>query len=340
MIEGMKAKSRLMCPVTNASKDVFLSLVDYYNSRLLSGDPKKIVEFYDGFVNADELIRWMKERPKGVANIYEVCGGKEIIVVIPTADFNGEYAKDCRENIFKGLHMIFVESGGKGDFYFNIAHNYNAGIKRALDYNPKWIVISNDDMYRIDDVNILARELSNIDQVKTKAVFTKPSKYHNFQTCVGKKRRILFGLASFLDGWRHFRDKNFVIENNIKKRFRINWTRGPDNFLVSRILLKNVKIFLLSGDFLILSASFVRRLDGMIFDECYINGWEDLDLSLQIGIEDGGYSIIDFKIGDLIGSTLSPTKEENRNRLLRDIANKVYLDYKISKGLSFHLVDV
>ena len=45
----------------------------------------------------------MRERPKGVANIHEFEGDKDIIVVIPTADFNGKYAKECRENIFKGL---------------------------------------------------------------------------------------------------------------------------------------------------------------------------------------------------------------------------------------------
>ena len=35
----------------------------------------------------------MKERPKGIANIHEVEGNKDIIVVIPTADYNGKYAK-------------------------------------------------------------------------------------------------------------------------------------------------------------------------------------------------------------------------------------------------------
>ena len=61
------------------------------------------MEFYKSFENREQLIRWMRERPKGVANIREVEGGKEIIVVIPTADFNGKYARECRENIFKGL---------------------------------------------------------------------------------------------------------------------------------------------------------------------------------------------------------------------------------------------
>ncbi|MEM3860085.1 MAG: hypothetical protein QW478_11905 [Candidatus Micrarchaeaceae archaeon] len=83
----------------------------------------------------------MKERPKGRAEIIEVEGDKEIIVVIPTADFNGKYAKECRENIFKGLHIIFVESGFPKDPYFNYAHNCNVGIKKAMEYNPKWIVV-------------------------------------------------------------------------------------------------------------------------------------------------------------------------------------------------------
>src|SRR5579875_2537075 len=90
---------------------LFFSLVDYRNNYFMSDDPKKIIEFYNGFENRDQLIEWMKARPKGVATIHEVEGDKDIIVVIPTADFNGKYAKECRENIFKGLHIVFVESG-------------------------------------------------------------------------------------------------------------------------------------------------------------------------------------------------------------------------------------
>lgn len=37
---------------------------------------------------------------------------KDIIVVIPVTDFNGKYMKVYRDEIFKDLHMIFVESGG------------------------------------------------------------------------------------------------------------------------------------------------------------------------------------------------------------------------------------
>ncbi|MEM3844745.1 MAG: hypothetical protein QXU98_03475 [Candidatus Parvarchaeota archaeon] len=126
----IKSMNRLRCPLTKDFNDLFFSLVDYHNTFFMSNDPKKIIEFYDHFKTRDELIKWMKERPKGANYIHEVDGNKDIIVVIPTADFNGRYAKAYRDEIFKGLHMIFVESGGKGDYYFNYAHNCNVCIKK------------------------------------------------------------------------------------------------------------------------------------------------------------------------------------------------------------------
>ena len=135
--------SKQQCPLERDDETLFFSLVNYRNILLTSNDPKKILEFYNGFDNRDQLIRWMKERPKGSTYIHEVEGDKDIVVVIPTANFNGIYAVNCRENIFKGLHIIFVENGGKDDFYFNYAHSCNVGIKKAMDYNPKWVVVSN-----------------------------------------------------------------------------------------------------------------------------------------------------------------------------------------------------
>ena len=120
---------RLICSVEYPNEKLFFSLVDYRNNYFISNDQNKIIDFYKGFKNRDQLIQWMRERPKGVANILEVEGDKDIIVVIPTADFNGKYAKECRKNIFKGLHIVFVESGGREDFYFNYAHNCNVGIR-------------------------------------------------------------------------------------------------------------------------------------------------------------------------------------------------------------------
>ena len=122
----------------------------------------------------------MKERPKGASYIHEVEGNKDIIVVIPTADFNGKYARTCREEIFKGLHMIFVESGGNPDPYFNYAHNSNVGIKRAMEYNPKWVVVSNDDMYKIDENEKLWDCLVELNNNRTDMLFIMQARYYSF----------------------------------------------------------------------------------------------------------------------------------------------------------------
>ncbi len=337
----IKSMNRLKCPLTNDiisglsmndPEDLF-SLVDYRNSRFTSSDPDKIIEFYDSFKDRDDLIEWMKERPKGVANIHEVNGNKEIIVVIPTADFNGEYAKGCRENIFKGLHMIFVESGGRGDFYFNYAFNCNVGIKKAMEYNPKWIIVSNDDMERIDDTDVILNQLSEIDQQKIMVVFTEPTIYHSYPISVGKKRLVITDFALLFYGLRHKSERDFNLENRIKRRFKVKWIKGPGNRLLSKVLLKNSRVFLLTSSFAIFNGSFLVQERERINDETYINGWEDFDLSLWLNMKKFSYSIIDYKIGDKMGSSLSRTNKEIMGRLLRNIANQVYLDYKISNGL-------
>ena len=207
--------SRLHCPIEYLQDGLFFSLVDYRNNYFTSDDPNKIIEFYEGFENRDQLIQWMKERPKGVANIREVEGDKEVIVVIPTADFNGKYARECRENIFKDIHMIFVESGGREDFYFNIAHNVNIGIRKAMEYNPKWVVFSGDDMYKIDDVSLLVSELKKINNRKYAAVFTEPSRYHSIPCKLSKPRLTRKLLFTLLGRYRRMQIK-------LEQRYGVN----------------------------------------------------------------------------------------------------------------------
>ena len=97
-----------------------------------------------------------------------------------------QYAKGCRESIFKGLHIIFVESGW-GDFYFNYAHNCNLGIKKALEYDPNWIVISNDDMYKIDDVKILSEQLKRLSSSEKCIVYLEPpGKSYSYWAYIGR----------------------------------------------------------------------------------------------------------------------------------------------------------
>ena len=362
--------------VNHENFTLFFSLVDYRNNYFNSDDPNKIIEFYNGFENRDQLIQWMKERPKGVATIHEVDGDKDIIVVIPTADFNGKYAKECRDNIFKGLHIIFVESGEVPDPYFNYAHNCNVGIRKAMEYMPKWVVVSNDDMVKIDDVGLLKSKLHEISADYTSAVFTVPSYYHSYKTSIGLSIPIwtdfireimrfnrlivlnferlvhskLIQNAPYIDSWGNslvlsndsrmsnlgsrlvYKLKNYFKsvkkELEIKSHIENKLALGSRNLFFSRFFLKKPIEFIMTSSFGIFSYNFCSSKEGSLFDDSYINGVEDWDLSIEIALkfksDKKAYRIVDYKIGDYIGSSLG----NSENRSIRNLANFVYLNFK------------
>ena len=55
-----------------------------------------------------------------------------------------------------------------------------------MEYNPKWIVVSNNDMYKIDDVESLKEELDKMRYKEVSTVFTAPSIYHSFPVKLAK----------------------------------------------------------------------------------------------------------------------------------------------------------
>ena len=322
MNEGFQLRNNgLYCSIDKSYVDIFFSLVDYRNNYFTSSDPEKIIEFYNGFKNRDQLIQWMRERPKGVHTIREVEGDKDIIVVIPTADFNGKFAKECRENIFKGLHIVFVESG-VDNYYFNYAHNCNVGLKKAMEYNPKWVVVSNDDMYKRDDVRVLRESLSKIDE-KIDTVFTSEGLYHS-RFVLLSYRTVRRHLAINLIG--NFEKRRLSIE----KKFRIDVVFGTTLGL-KKFLYQQDKKVKYSGSFGIYSNRFIANNDLKIYDETYINGGEDIDLALNIHLCKQSSMKIDYKIGDLIGQTIGPYDSKRR---LRGIVDDCYFNFKFHSKIT------
>ncbi len=154
--------------------------------------------------------------------------------MIPTADFNGNYAKECRDNIFKGLHIVFVESGGRGDFYFNFAHNCNVGIKKAMEYNPKWVVFSGDDAYKIDSPNILRSQLKEIDNgLVGISHIDPPRSYSGKSEYVGKRRKFTTIIENLLNRLESKR----LAANTTKFKGNINIIEGPP-YISSSIMSK------------------------------------------------------------------------------------------------------
>ena len=317
------ASSRKKSPICNTENSLFFSLVDYRNNYFTSDYPKRIIEFYNGFENRDQLIQWMRERPKGVANIHEVDGDKEIIVVIPTADFNGKYAMECRENIFKGLHMVFVESGEVPDPYFNYAHNCNVGISKAMDYNPKWVVVSNDDMYKIDDIKKLRYQLHSVPNDADVAYAISPE--HRFGV------RCYLGTPTFFYLFINLFRRRFRLLNKVKKSILPKIEIVSEFYTgvgivkkIAKLLLirpiKNSQEFLHISSFGIFSNGFIRDMNGSLYDETYVNNSEDIDLSYRISFKKANIYEIKYKIGDLVSSSLG----KGEDQFLRGIAGIVY----------------
>ena len=320
--ETMK-QSRKQSQFSKSRSTLTFSLVDYRNNYFTSNDPNKIIEFYNGFDNREQLIQWMRERPKGIANIREVDGDKDIIVVIPTADFNGKYAKECRDNIFKGLHMIFVESGEVPDPYFNYANNCNVGVKKAMEYNPKWVVVSNDDMYKVDDIKKLRSQLYNVPEDANVVYAVSPEHRFAVECYVGIPTVFYLFINLFRGKFRLLRRIKKSILPKIEILSEFYTGSGITRKIVKVFLIrpvKNSQEFLHISSFGIFSGTFIRDNKGLLFDETYVNANEDIDLSFRINSRKANTCKINYLIRDLVSGSFG----KGEDRFLRGVAGGAY----------------
>ena len=324
------------CSVKHIHSEIFFSLMDYRNNYFTSDNPDKIIEFYNGFENREQIIRWMEERPKGVSNVLEVDGNKDIIVVIPTVDFDGKFAKECRESIYKGLHIIFVESGI--DFYFNYAHNCNVGIRKAMAYNPKWVVVSNDDITSPSKSEDLIYELSKINNRLVNVVLNKESKQSATKYSVCK--------FTILGKFIYFNVKYLrliEIVNEIQRIFlnsiKFNRKLGNKYFIIVsgksffNLFIKRIYSYYNFEAFGIFSGEYIKN-NQRFFDETYINAHEDQDVSIILNKDPSKIAwITNYRFEGMGGVNLGT----NLQRGLRTVASDCYLNYKLEQGL---LIDI
>lgn len=319
-VGGLKSK------MENSAVAQFYSLVDYKNALFTSNNMDDIVDFYNSFKDREQLIQWMKERPKGVNHICEVEGTNEVVVVIPTANYNGKYALECKENIFKGLRMVFIESGGRDDFYFNYAHNCNLGVKKALEYDPKWVIISNDDVFRIDDLEILLDGLRKLEEDKPDAVFVSSGVgRHSNPLSIVKLNRHLVSIAT-----KVFRllgkDSMLYRFGFFYRKFDLSYYFLPTNRHWMKCISQEVATLKNIEDFAIFSPRFLRKKGEELFDEVFLNGPEDIEVSLTL--KDCRTESIVFSIGSYFSASLGT----ERPRKLRSISNRAYFNEKLESG--------
>jgi len=290
---------------------------DSLNRLYTSNSAEDILRFYEHFEGPTQLVEWMKTRRRGRAAISEREGDSEVVVVIPTANVGGEYARKCTQ-IYRGLQIVFVESG-RGDPYFNYARNSNAGVEYAIRrHSPKWIIISNDDMSKVDEPSVLLQGLSTLDHRKTRLVYPlPPTSYHSYTVCIAKPNRIRNALYRPLV-------EPFSERLRLYRKFQVEYDVGPLSGPFAKLYTR-IHTFRLTGSITILSAAYTSSVGGKVFDETYINSVEDVDLSLTLSLEPQTIAEVNYRIADMVGGTIGGF---SRTRTLREIANWVYFNHK------------
>lgn len=292
------------------------------------------------------MMMWMKNRPKGNTFVHEIEGDGDIIVVIPTADFNGEFATMCRNIIFKGLKIIFVESAEQPDPYFNYAHSVNVGIDVALRYKPKWIVVSNDDMIKVDDVSKLKLELSGIDNSKFDLVLAEPDFQVSTKLMVCEPtflliqyRKLLHSLLIKLDSLNSFSKFASIPRRGTYFRKLLNYyfvhkveSLLPEPSFFIRENSRNYKSIFFRPlikytnfeAFGIFSYEYLSNC-AQLFDEAYINSHEDHDVSLHCSFKNERIGEINYRIKGIGRSSLGGSLP----RSMRILASNCYFNTKM-----------
>lgn len=293
-----------------------------------SSNIEDLFRFYDSFNVSNEIVLWMKHRPKARIKFYISKGSEKVCVIIPTANHNSIYAKTAKK-IYKGFTIIFIESNGP---YFNFARSVNRGLEYALDkYKFNWIIISNDDIYKIDDISVLEKELDIANKGSADVLFREKTqtKEGNYVYVARINRILLMIIRLITKGFNSrycyniekFNLKFFVYDKSNRLKF----------FIFNIISKKKIKLYE-EGAFWVISYNFVKKNNGVVFDETYINGFEDHDLSYTVNTK-YKYDFIKFNLGFYNGKSLGTGKR----RVLKNLVNLIYFNYKFCTRKNFRI---
>ena len=296
------------------------------DSLFLSKDPADVFAFYSKFNNAGDILAYVRGRTYNKPRIFEKDGDKDVVAVIPTRDHNGEFAKSFCD-IFKGFHIIMAESGN--DPYFNYTKNTNLAVEKAVSYDPKWIIVSNDDMYGIDDPAVLRQGLLRLDNGKIDNVWISPEpEHHHCHSIHLVECKKALGILRKVQG--AYQRKAHAVLNKFGVDYTLLYGQFKPHY---SLFLRNVKQFLVTEDFFVISgkyASSIYNSGHRLYDEAFINNAEDAWLSLGFGPERSAY--LEFKIGSKINGTFTPSKSNDA----RGILEMILFDYKLKEYLHDH----
>jgi hypothetical protein len=283
----------------------------------MSSNIHEILEFYDSFIDRHELTEWIKDVPKSHPKLEEVGNlDSEIIVVIPTPSIEHKLSRNCQNAIFKGLKIVFSIDNS---IYFNLSRSYNYGAKLLSNKKGiRWVIFSNVDMTLIDSPDKLMNELDDMTG-EPSFCYAKGEGSHSYPIRVGeytKLRNIAFNTTGKIRRIRATLERKYLIHINAEEE---------GNYFARKFVRRD-KSMLNFGDFFIFSNDLLKRYNYEPFDERYLNGMEDIDLSMRLynDLKQNSIRSIDYRIG----SMKSAVRGRGIIRTFRNIPSLAYFNEK------------
>ena len=282
------------------------------------GTEQQILKFYEQFPNYSSLIKWLrnvkKKEPKIIVKKSKIT---KIIAVIPT-----RYTKNIRSLKKKYSNITLVIAVNQKDAgHFNYAYSINKAIKEALKMKPSWLIIANDDIKDVGKTRNLVKILGNIDNKHVDVVFPDYiTKYPYTHEVILVKYRFYSSLLL-----RIIRKKTFV-KYLLHKKYGIKIFAQPSSWR-ERLVFKKIRSFTNVGDFSIISSNFIKNNKSRLFDDIFLNGNEDTEVSLKFRANKIRH--IDYKMDCGYGGN---SLGHNQERFLRDIATQCYIYHRYLKS--------
>ena len=309
---------------------------------------KNFLQFYNSFDSVNELIEFFRSRKRANVQSFLIQSEdrSEISAVIPTKSIESKFAKILLKKLH-GMNIIFVESEGP---LFNFSYSMNLGIREAIRMKSKFIMLSNDDIFPLNSIQKLQDEviansekydifiptvfsgreyLSPKQNIYAQSWLTKRIIYNRLVSLINPSgmhkspRRLVTKLEIYNDPNVL---KYIIIRENdsIFRKYQSVLNTNMIEHIVRKLNMPLVEI----NNVQPISIIKTDLLKSENFDESFVNGGEDTDLSIRLAIKGAKVHNLKEQFQNVGGHSLG----QNVDRILKNtIPEILIMGYKLNQ---------